>query len=91
MQTTLDTSRHRLAGHRERQPGGRETCLFGHHGSETANLACNCQPRPIEGSLPMGCELNMLGRYADKDVAKITGRKLREVIASRIKSLILFG
>ena len=29
------------------------------------------------------CELNMLGRYADKDVAKITGRKLSEVIAKR--------
>jgi len=29
------------------------------------------------------CDLNMLGRYPDEEVAKITGRSLREVIAKR--------
>jgi hypothetical protein len=28
-------------------------------------------------------DVNMLGRYADEEVAKITGRSLREVIAKR--------
>ena len=70
--------------HRERQRGGHETCLLGYHGSEKANSAWNCQPRPTEGVCKWGaCELNMLGRYADQDVAKITGRKLSEVIAKR--------
>jgi hypothetical protein len=29
------------------------------------------------------CELNMLGRYPDEEIAKITGRKLPEVVAKR--------
>jgi hypothetical protein len=29
------------------------------------------------------CELNMLGRYSDEEVAKITGRNVAEVIAKR--------